>query len=132
VGADVRFHGYLTGPALHDAVRSARAVVLPSEWYENAPMSVLEAYALGKPLIGADIGGIPELIRPGITGLLFRSGDVESLAETLRQVGDSQDSDIAEMGRSARKLVETQHAAAAYADSVLEAYRELGVASSPR
>ena len=62
-GADVEFLGYLSGAALHEAVRSARAVVLPSEWYENAPMSVLEAYALGKPVIGARIGGIPELIR---------------------------------------------------------------------
>ena len=130
VGANVRFHGYLSGSELHDAVRSARAVVLPSEWYENAPMSVLEAYALGKPLIGANIGGIPELIRPGSTGLLFPSGNVDSLAEILRQVGDFTDSKIAEMGQSARQLVETQYAPAAYAVSVLSAYRELGVASA--
>ena len=72
VGADVEFLGFLTGAALHDAIRSARAVVLPSEWYENAPMSVLEAYALGKPVIGARIGGIPELVRGRRHRIAFR------------------------------------------------------------
>src|SRR5262249_8776576 len=68
VGADATFLGHQTGEALHDAIRSARAVVLPSTWYENAPLSVLEAYALHRPVIGSDIGGIPELIRDGETG----------------------------------------------------------------
>jgi len=54
---------HLQGSELHDVIRSARAVVVPSEYYENAPMAILEAYALGKPVVGAGIGGIPELIR---------------------------------------------------------------------
>lgn len=48
-GADVTFLGHLSGQNLHSAVRAARATVLPSEWYENAPISMLESYALGKP-----------------------------------------------------------------------------------
>ena len=78
LGVEAEFAGYLSGEALQSAVRESRAVVLPSEWYENAPMSVLEAYALGKPMIGAQIGGIPELIQNGDTGLCFRAGDVAS------------------------------------------------------
>jgi glycosyltransferase involved in cell wall biosynthesis len=85
-GGRVEFAGYLTGEALRAAVSSARAVVVPSEWYENAPISVMEASALARPVIGADIGGIPELIREGETGFLFRSGNVESLVETLTKV----------------------------------------------
>jgi len=85
LGANVAFHGFLTGEALHELVRNARAVVLPSECYENAPMSVLESYALGKPVIGARIGGIPELIREHETGLSFVSGDEASLAARLRR-----------------------------------------------
>ena len=65
LGANVEFCGYQTGADLHRLVREARAVVLPSEWYENGPMSVLESYALGTPVLGADIGGIPEMIRDG-------------------------------------------------------------------
>src|SRR5579863_2465740 len=79
LGADVTFLGHLSGQTLHDIVRSARAVVLPSQGYENAPMSILEAYALGKPVIGARIGGIPELVRESETGVCFESGNVASL-----------------------------------------------------
>ena len=73
----VIFHGYLHGESLSRIIGNARAAILPSEIYENAPLSVLEAYATGKPVIGANIGGIPELIRDGETGALFKSGDVE-------------------------------------------------------
>jgi glycosyltransferase involved in cell wall biosynthesis len=126
-GADVRFLGYLTGDRLHDAIRDARAVVLPSEWYENAPMSILEAYALGKPVIGADIGGIPELIRAGDTGFLFRSGSVDALAESLRRICDTSDDDVAELGRRGREWVDAEFTPDLYLARVLSVYRELGV-----
>ena len=61
-------------------------MILPSEWYENAPMSVLEAYSFGKPVLGARIGGIPELLVEGKTGWLFPSGDAAALAELLSRV----------------------------------------------
>jgi glycosyltransferase involved in cell wall biosynthesis len=127
LGADVSFLGFLTGAPLHDAVRSARAVVLPSEWYENAPMTVLEAYALGKPVLGARIGGIPELIHEQETGLGFTSGDVASLAATLRDISDRTDVSIADMGRRARQLVEKEYTAEMYLQRVVSIYRQLGV-----
>jgi glycosyltransferase involved in cell wall biosynthesis len=127
LGADVTFLGFLRGEALHEAVRSARAVVLPSEWYENAPLTVLEAYALGKPVLGARIGGIPELIHEQETGLGFTSGDVDSLATALRDVAERPDVAIEEMGRRARNLVEKEYTAALYQQRVISIYRELGV-----
>jgi glycosyltransferase involved in cell wall biosynthesis len=126
--ADVTFLGFLAGDQLHETIGGARAVVLPSEWYENAPVSVLEAYALGKPVIGARIGGIPELIREGETGFGFVSGDQASLAATLREMSDRSDTEVEEMGRCARLWVENEFAPWLYRDRVLEAYRELGVA----
>src|SRR6202521_6068617 len=86
LGGDVDFTGYLTGSALRAAISSARAVVIPSEWYENAPISVMEASAMGRPIIGANIGGIPELIRQGETGFVFASGNVDALVEVLTRV----------------------------------------------
>lgn len=131
LNAKVRFLGYLTGEPLHEAVRNARAVVLPSEWYENAPMTVLEAYALGKPVIGARIGGIPELIREGETGLTFESGNVESLADTL--VEATSDSVVLEsMGRQARQYVEEHFTAARYLERITEIYAKLGVTGPPQ
>lgn len=127
LNANVDFMGYMTGSALHDAVRGARAVVLPSECYENAPMSVLEAYALGKPVLGARIGGIPELLQENITGQSFESGDADSLATALEGIARRPDAELEEMGRNGRRWVEADFNAARYADRILEIYRGLGV-----
>ncbi|MGN6452051.1 MAG: glycosyltransferase family 4 protein [Steroidobacteraceae bacterium] len=127
LGADVTFLGFLTGESLHAAVRGARAVVLPSEWYENAPMTVLEAYALGKPVLGARIGGIPELVYEDETGLGFTSGDAESLAAALRHFAERSDKTIEDMGRQARQRVEQQYTAELYRQRLMSIYRDLGV-----
>ena len=112
---------------LHEAVQGARAVVLPSEWYENAPMSVLEAYALGKPVLGARIGGIPELVRHGETGLLFESGSVQSLTDALAEIQRLGDAELSAMGHAGRRCVETEFTADIYRERILNVYRELGV-----
>lgn len=125
--ADVSFLGHLSGSTLHDAVRNARAVVLPSESYENAPVSILEAYALGKPALGARIGGIPELIRENETGISFRSGDVASLVTALRDLSSRSDAQIEAMGRCGRRWVEQEFTAGMYMRRILAAYREVGV-----
>lgn len=67
--------GFQTGEALHKLIREARFTVYPSEWYENCPFSVIESQMLGTPVLGADIGGISELIKVGETGELFESGN---------------------------------------------------------
>lgn len=131
LGTDVKFRGFLTGTALHDAIREARAVVLPSEWYENAPMSVLEAYALGKPVIGARIGGIPELVQEGQTGLLFASGNIEALADALGQLQSMPDAQLAGMGQAGRDWIASEFSSERYLDRILALYRGLGAMHSP-
>lgn len=125
--ADVSFLGYKAGEELYGLMRRARAVVLPSEWYENAPMSVLEAYALGRPVIGAAIGGIPELVHEGETGMTFESGNIEDLASALRRCAEMPDTRLADMGRAARQWVETDFSPARYFESLMLLYRELGM-----
>lgn len=124
---DVEFLGYQSGEALHALIRAARAVVLPSEWYENAPMSVLESYAFGKPVIGARIGGIPEMIDEGQTGWCFESGNVDALAELLSRVQAMPAASIAQCGRDGRRMVEKRFNRAGYLDASLRMYSELGV-----
>jgi glycosyltransferase involved in cell wall biosynthesis len=128
--ADVTFLGHLSGTALHDAIRGSRAVVLPSEWYENAPVSVLEAYALGKPVIGARIGGIPELVRENLTGICFESGNADSLASALHDIASRPDTEMEDMGRRARAWVEREFSPEIYRGRILAAYAELGVKGS--
>lgn len=75
--------GFQTGDALASLIREARFAVYPSEWYENCPFSVMESQMYGTPVLGAQIGGIPELIEPGITGELFESANVDALAQKI-------------------------------------------------
>jgi glycosyltransferase involved in cell wall biosynthesis len=124
---DAEFLGYRSGADLHGLIRGARAVVLPSEWYENAPMNVLESFALGKPIIGARIGGIPELVIDGETGWTFESGNADELADLLRRIAAEPNPRIEQIGRSCRSFVETQFSRAGYADSMLALYSSLGV-----
>ena len=80
---NVKNVGFQSGEALQKLIREARFTVYPSEWYENCPFSVMESLSLGTPVLGADIGGIPELIRAGQTGELFESGNVNELKDVL-------------------------------------------------
>lgn len=75
--------GFLSGEKLKKVIAQAKFVVIPSIWYENCPFTVIEAQKLGTPVIGSNIGGIPELIDEGKTGELFEAGNVESLATKI-------------------------------------------------
>ncbi len=84
--SNVKNLGFLTGEQLAELVRKARFSVYPSEWYENCPLSVIESQMYGTPVLGADIGGIPELIEAGRTGELFRSADSLDLQKKIKQL----------------------------------------------
>ncbi|MCI8346285.1 MAG: glycosyltransferase family 4 protein [Clostridia bacterium] len=71
--------GFQTGEALEALIRDACFSIYPSEWYENCPFSVMESQQKGTPVVGANIGGIPELIDDRRTGELFESGNIEEL-----------------------------------------------------
>ncbi len=83
---NVRNMGFRTGEELERLIREALFSVCPSEWYENCPFSVLESQMYGTPVLGADIGGIPELIVEGETGELFESGDLAQLKQKIEQL----------------------------------------------
>ena len=129
---DTEFVGFQTGEDLHALIRGARAVVLPSEWYENAPLSVLESFALGKPMIGARIGGIPETIDEAENGWTFASKDIAGLAQLLSAVEAMPDSLVARAGRTARAVVEKRYHPEGYANAMLSLYSSLGVDTSSR
>ena len=88
---NIRNVGFKTGDELEELIRKARVSVYPSEWYENCPFSVMESQLYGTPVIGADIGGIPELIREGETGLLFESGNADALCEAISTVAKDEE-----------------------------------------
>lgn len=81
--ANVEFLGYKQWDEIKSIVGKARFTVIPSEWYENNPLSVIEAQCLGTPVLGARIGGIPELIENGVTGMTFESRSVDDLTNKI-------------------------------------------------
>jgi glycosyltransferase involved in cell wall biosynthesis len=125
--SNIEFLGYKSGSELHDLIWQSRAVVLPSEWYENAPMSVLESFAMGKPVIGADIGGIPEMVLHGQTGWTFESANVLALTELLSNVKASSADSLATLGKNARDFVSSNFTRKRYTEEILSLYSRLGV-----
>lgn len=121
---NVRFLGYMKGEALFREVKKSLAVVLPSEWYENNPVSVLETFALEKPVIGSRIGGIPELVMDGITGYTFEPGNANDLKAKIELLINDSDK-LHSMGKNARKLVETKYNPELYYNGLMAIYEKV-------
>ncbi|MBI4707348.1 MAG: glycosyltransferase family 4 protein [Candidatus Omnitrophica bacterium] len=104
---NVSFLGYMKHEDLYKEIRNCIAVILPSECYENNPLSVIEAFALNKPVIGSRIGGIPELVKDNERGLTFLPGDADDLSLKIKYMVDNPEKAV-EMGRNARLFVEKE------------------------
>jgi glycosyltransferase involved in cell wall biosynthesis len=77
----VTFHGRLPRSEVLGLIGSANALLMPSRWHENQPMTILEAFACGVPVVATDLGGIPELVTDGVTGRLVPPDDPRALAD---------------------------------------------------
>lgn len=102
---NVQFLGHLDAAELIPLIQNAAFTVVPSEWYENYSMTVIESLACGTPVLGANIGGIGEQIEDGRNGLLFESGSAAELAEKINWLLAHRDEAIV-MGRRGRAQVE--------------------------
>jgi len=120
----VIFEGYKTGNDLRRLYEDAAFLVLPSECYENAPMTVLEAYAYGKPAVGSRIGGIAEMIDHGKTGMLFEMGNVHQLSDCISKLWKDK-SLCRQMGHAARNKVEREYSSELHYEHLMELYRNL-------
>ncbi|MCK5617549.1 glycosyltransferase [Candidatus Pacearchaeota archaeon] len=118
---NVDFLGYKKGVELEDEICESMFLVIPSEWYENNPRTVIEAFASGKPVIGARIGGIPELVKDGETGLLFESGNIDDLRDKIQCLLTNPDK-IVEMGKKACRFVEEELNSERHYDSLIKIY----------
>jgi glycosyltransferase involved in cell wall biosynthesis len=122
---NVRFTGAVDPKEVEGLLTGARAVLVPSEWYEGQPRTILEAYAAGVPVVASRIGGLPELVHDGVTGLVRDPGDVLGWTDAARRLSD--DRVAADLGHGAYRAWEASfgphHGLAALEDayrSVLE------------
>jgi len=99
---NVKLLGKMPKEEVFRFVQHALFVVVPSEWYENLPYSLVEALLLAKPVLGADIGGIPELVIDDVTGKLFRPADETDLRLKIEWMMSDKDK-LTRMGKDARE-----------------------------
>lgn len=121
---NVEFLGYKLGKELEDVIRNTMFVVVPSEWYENFPYTILESYAMGKPVVGANLGGIPELIEDQVDGLLFEAFNSKDLALKINYFLDNEKI-LSEMGRKVREKIEKYYDFEAHYKRLIEVYRSV-------
>lgn len=118
----VSFPGFLTGSALQEEINGAAFGVIPSEWYENCPYAVMELMAAGKPVIASRIGGLPELVSDGETGLLFEPGAHAELAERIRLIWSNPSLRV-RLGKNAARRAENEFAADRYYETIADLYQ---------
>lgn len=121
---NIEFVGYARGERLEGLIRGAGCVVVPSISYENLPLSILEAFARGKPVVASDAGGSPELVENGATGYVFRRDDPDSLSDALEKTM-SDGTHRAEMGSRARALVAGGYSPDYHYRKLMEIYEDI-------
>lgn len=113
--------GFQSGEVLELLIRKARFSIYPSEWYENCPFSVMESQMYGTPVLGADIGGIPELIEVGKTGELFKSGDANELKDKIKELWNDKNKTDTYTGNCKSIEFDTIHE---YGKKIIKLYRD--------
>ena len=105
-------------------VQGARVLIVPSYCYENFPMTIVEAYACGTPVIASRLGAMQEIVENGRTGLHFTAGDPDDLARKLEWAWSHPD-ELREMGRNARAEYEAKYTAERNYKMLIEVYDQV-------
>lgn len=121
---NIELIGYKSGKELVELIQNAKFIIVPSEWYENNPMNVIEAYAYGKPVIASNIGGLPEIVIENKTGFLFEPGNEEKLAEIIKNANAINESVYIKMAYNARNFAEKHFSEEKHYHKLLTIYNE--------
>ncbi len=120
----IKLLGFLDKNQIKEQIRKCRFVVVPSIWYENCPYSVMETLAIGKPVIGANIGGIPELVQNQYTGMTYKFDNIEELSNNMKVLFN--DKELAEkLGNNAKEQAKKLYTKNVYYDKILKIYTDL-------
>jgi glycosyltransferase involved in cell wall biosynthesis len=127
VSPAIRWLGRQERPAVLDLMHAADALVLPSLWSENLPLTLVEAYACGTPVVASDHGAMRGLVEDGETGRRFTPEDPAALAASVRAVTGSRAANE-RLRRAARARFQRLYTAEAHHGLLLELYRDAFVA----
>jgi glycosyltransferase involved in cell wall biosynthesis len=123
--SNIEFLGFRKGEELFDYIRNASFVLVPSEWYENNPLTIVEAYSSGKPVIGSNVGGIPELIIEGKTGYLFDMADSAELEQKINEAVTMSDNAYVKMSETAYRFACDKFSEKTHYRELLNIYTEV-------
>jgi colanic acid/amylovoran biosynthesis glycosyltransferase len=126
----VRITGWLGNDNVREQIAAARALVLPS-FAEGLPVVLMEAMALGRPVISTFVAGIPELVQPGVNGWLVPAGDIDALARAMKTCLQTSVAELASMGAAARERVRARHDADAEAAKLARLFTAKGDFRTP-
>ncbi|MCM1295365.1 MAG: glycosyltransferase family 4 protein [Muribaculaceae bacterium] len=115
---NIEFKGFAQGEELNGYIKNSRCAALPSEWYENGPYSAMEALALGKPLIVSNNGGLPELVKDGVNGYVYK--DYNGLCESIENIFGLDKEKYSELCKSSKEFAERNFNPLDYAEKILE------------
>jgi glycosyltransferase involved in cell wall biosynthesis len=118
-----KFTGHLSKETLDDFYAGCRLIVLPSTWFEGFPIVLVETMLRGIPVVCSRIGGLPEIVEDGVTGLLFEPGNSEQLADKIRYVWDRPDL-CREMGQAGREKALREYSSDRYYERLMAAYNK--------
>ncbi|MGN0450345.1 MAG: glycosyltransferase [Ruminococcus sp.] len=121
----VIFTGFQSGDSLKKYVSEAKCVILPSEWYENGPYSILEALASGKPAIVSNYGGLPEIVEDGVSGFICEPNNPESLCECLKKMNALSPGEYKKMSCSALEKAKRDCDCEKYYEKLIKCYEQL-------
>lgn len=122
--SNVKMTGFLDSSKVKELLSRCRFLVIPSIWYENCPMVVLEAMACGKPVIGSDMGGIPELVMDNVNGLIFKNNDINDLIKKINYMNENKKMRF-KMGQEGREMVERIYNKDKHVQKIKEIYEEV-------
>ncbi len=120
----VEWLGYLPPAQTIQWIRQAACLVMPSQWYEGMPTTIIEAFACGTPVIASRIGAMQEMVEEGVNGVFFAPGDAEALAGAVERLFQAPSARRAEMRKAARQAYERHYTAEAGYYRLLEIYRQ--------
>ena len=118
----IKLLGFLSSDQVKEYVRKARFIVVPSVWYENCPYSVLETLAMGKPIIGSNLGGIPELVKNNETGLIYKYNSIKELEEKMNDLFNNK-AKAKEFGDRAKIVAKEDFSKEAYYEKIINIYK---------
>jgi len=124
-GKNIEYLGFKHGRELSELVKNAKFVIVPSEWYENNPMTIIESLSVGTPVLGSRLGGIPELIEEGKTGYLFEHAKVESLTEAVNKASTIDERNYFNMSNAAVEFAQRSFSNELYLNKLDMIYKNL-------